>query len=167
MINLPRWARPALIATVWAGALPLCPLLPGVAIPPPPERPPQELVLPGDGCTVSLEDEVRAYDYVLVTFAGEVGDTLSLQLTDSQWLLRFNIDAPSGSRLIETGISGAQAFRLLLPETGRYRLYVVMIAEEARRGTAAKFTLDVSRQSNGSTLAPLEKRCPPTKESNE
>jgi hypothetical protein len=160
MINLPRWARPALIATVLAGALPLCPLFPGVAIPPPPERPPQALVLPGDGCTVSLKDEVRAYDYVLVTFAGEAGDTLNLQLTDSQWLLRFNIDAPSGSRLIETGISGPRAFRLLLPETGRYRLYVVMIGDAARRGTAAKFTLDVSRQSKGGTLAPLGQPCP-------
>ncbi len=112
-----------------------------VAIPPPPPRSAEQLDLPADGSERSVSGEVRAYQPVPVEFAGSAGDELILLLTEDARLLVLDFEAPSGLRWIQGARPSTDGLRLLLPETGRYRIDVVMTGDAARTGKRAAFTL--------------------------
>ena len=111
------------------------------AIPPPPARPELVLDLHVDGGTRVIEDEVRAYQAVPLSFHANAADELLVWLVDSERLLLLDVEAPSDLRWVSGAVPGPDGLRLRLMETGVYRLYVVMTGDAARMGKAARFQL--------------------------
>ena len=131
-----RWLALLLAASVGLSAV-----VPASAIPPPPERQALRLHLPADGREILVEDEVRAYQFFPLDFAARAGDQLLLWLSDAESLLVVDLQGPSGTRLVQGARSGPDGLWLFLPETGAYRLNVVMSGDAARIGKAARFRL--------------------------
>jgi hypothetical protein len=111
------------------------------AIPPPPARSELVLDLHADGGTRVIEDEVRAYQAVSLTFHANAGDELLVWLADSERLLVLDVEAPSDLRWVSGAVPGPDGLRLRLIETGVHRMYVVMTGDAARVGKAARFQL--------------------------
>ena len=84
---------------------------------------------------------MRAYRQVPLAFETSAGDELILWLKDTENQLVLDVEAPSGLRWIQGAKPGADGLRLRLPETGTYRLSVVMSGDAARSGTKARFQL--------------------------
>jgi hypothetical protein len=119
----------------------LCWAAPSGAVPPPPPHPLVKVELHPDGSERVVNNEVRAYRQVPLAFEASTGDELLLWLTDSGGLLVLDLEAPSGQRWIQGARPGTDGLRLLLAETGVYRLYVVMSGDAARTGRKAAFQL--------------------------
>jgi hypothetical protein len=130
----------------------LCGAAPSAAVPPPEPHPLVTIDLNPDGSAHLVENEVRAYRQVPLAFEASTGDELLLWLTDSGGLLVLDLEAPSGQRWIQGARPGTDGLRLLLAETGVYRLYVAMSGDAARTGRKATFQLRL-----------MLRRFPPTK----
>ena len=129
------------MALLLAASVGLSAMVPASAIPPPPERQAVTLHLPADGREIVVEDEVRAYQFFPLDFVARAGDQLLLWLSDAESLLVVDLQGPSGTRLVQGARSGPDGLWLLLPETGVYRLNVVMSGDAARIGKTARFQL--------------------------
>ena len=114
---------------------------PASAIPPPPPRPQVVLDLRPDGSERIVEDEVRAYQYVPLSFHARAGDELLLSMATGEHPLVLDLEAPSGLRWIVGASPGPDGMRLRMMETGVHRLYVVMSSDAARAGRTAGFRL--------------------------
>ena len=123
-----------------AGVGLLAPTL-ATAIPPPVARPELALYLHADGGIRVIDDEVRAYQAVPLSFHADAADELLVWLVDSERLLALDVEAPSERRWVSGAVPGPDGLRLRLMETGVYRLYVVMTGDAARVGKAARFQL--------------------------
>ena len=119
----------------------LCGAFPSGAVPPPPPLPVEKVELPPDGSERVVNNEVRAYRQVPLAFEASAGDELILWLKDTETQLVLDVEAPSGLRWIQGAKPGADGLRLRLPETGTYRLSVVMSSDAARTGRKARFQL--------------------------
>jgi hypothetical protein len=114
---------------------------PAGAVPPPEPYAEERIDLSPHGSAHVVYNEVRAYRQVPLAFEASTGDELMLSLTDSGCLLVLDLEAPSGQRWIQGAKPGTDGLRLRLPETGAYRLYVVMSSDPARTGKTADFQL--------------------------
>ena len=119
----------------------LCGASPSGAVPPPPPLLVEKVELPPDGSERVVNNEVRAYRQVPLAFDASAGDEMRLWLTESGGLLVLDLEASSGQRWIQGAKAGADGLRLLLAETGVYRLYVAMSGDAARTGRKAAFQL--------------------------
>lgn len=126
---------------LWCAGLGLLGPTLATAIPPPLARPPLVLDLHADGGTRTIEDEVRAYQAVPVSFHANAADELLVWLADGERLLVLDVESPSDLRWVSGAVPGPDGLRLRLMETGVYRLFVVMTGDAARRGKAARFQL--------------------------
>ncbi len=133
-----RFARRLLLWCAGVGLL--VPTL-ATAIPPPPARPELVLDLHAGGDARGIEDEVRAYQAVPVSFRANAADELLVWLVDSERLLVLDVEAPSDLRWVSGAMPGPDGLRLRLMETGVYRVFVVMTGDAARLGKAARFQL--------------------------
>jgi len=88
-----------------------------------------------------VEDEVRAYQYVPLSFHASAGDELLLSMATGEHPLVLDLEAPSGLRWIVGASPGPDGMRLRMMETGVHRLYVVMSSDAARTGRTAGFRL--------------------------
>jgi hypothetical protein len=99
------------------------------------------LDLHADGGTRVIEDEVRAYQAVPLSFHANAADELLVWLVDSERLLVLDVESPSDLRWVSGAVPGPDGLRLRLMEAGVYRVYVVMTGDAARVGMAARFQL--------------------------
>jgi hypothetical protein len=115
------------------------------AVPPPPDREPRVLTLT-PGRAVRVEDRVLAYDHPVFAFDARRGERLLVQLEDPTSTLMVALEAPSGARVLEGAQPAAGGLQMLLNETGRWRVSVLMDGEAARRGSRAPFVLSLERR---------------------
>lgn len=149
---IPLWR--SLWCCAWGGAsLAGCVLafvaLPADAIPPPPDRPLQTIVFPGNGCSILVEGSVLAYDQPVFAFSGRSADLLRLMLVNPDPALEFNLETASGL-VVAAGIGfGSGDAQLRLPESGVYHLRVLIDGNAARHGRKANFQLRLAKGPNG------------------
>ena len=115
------------------------------AIPPPPDREPRVVTL-APGRAVRLEDRVLAYDHPVFAFDARTGERLLLRLDDPTSTLMVALEAPSGARVLDGARPVAGGLQMLLNETGRWRVSVLMDGEAARQGAHASFALSLERR---------------------
>jgi hypothetical protein len=121
-------------------ALLLCAAGAAQCVPPPPQRDARVVDLRGDA-EASLEGEVRAYDGESIAFDARAGETLVARLVDTAGVLSLSLESPSGAPLINGARPAADGLRVVLAESGTWRVRVRMDAEAARRGRSARFEL--------------------------
>jgi len=115
------------------------------AIPPPPDREHRVVTL-APGRAVRVQDRVLAYDHPVFAFDARRGERLLLQLEDPTSTLMVALDAPSGARVLDGARPAAGGLQMLLNETGRWRLSLLMDGDAARRGARAPFALSLERR---------------------
>ncbi len=114
---------------------------PAAAVPPPALRAERLLELVPNTQEQWVLDTVRAYQPVPVIFAAQAGDRLLLRLKDAERVLVLQFDAPSGLPWISGVVPGPDGIEIWFTQTGVHRLLVLMSADPARAGRAAKFEL--------------------------
>jgi hypothetical protein len=133
-------------------ALPLAALLllgaaATTAVPPPPEREARIVELrAGADDAARVEGEVRAYDGESIVFEARAGEALLARLDDAGGVLSLSLEAPSGARLFDGARPAADGLRVVLAESGAWRLRVRMDADAARSGRSARFVLALRLQ---------------------
>jgi hypothetical protein len=95
---------------------------------------------------VRVQDRVLAYDHPVFAFDARRGERLLLQLEDPTSTLMVALDAPSGARVLDGARPAAGGLQMLLNETGRWRLSLLMDGDAARRGARAPFALSLERR---------------------
>jgi hypothetical protein len=111
-----------------------------LAVPPPPQREARVVDLRGADET-ALEGEVRAYDGESFEFEAHAGEVLLARMVDAGGVLSLSLESPSGAPLIDGARPAADGLRVVLAESGTWRVWVRMDAEAARRGRSARFVL--------------------------
>lgn len=128
-------------------ALPLAALLllgaaAATAVPPPPEREARIVDLrAGVDDEARVEGEVRAYDGESIVFEARAGEALLARLDDAGGVLSLSLETPSGVPLIDGARPAADGLRVVLAESGAWRLRVRIDADAARSGRSARFVL--------------------------
>ena len=115
------------------------------AVPPPPDREHRVVTL-APGRAVRVQDRVLAYDHPVFSFDARKGERLVVQLEDSTSTLMVALEAPSGASVLDGARPGRAGLQMLLNETGRWRVSVLMDGEAARRGAHASFALSLERR---------------------
>lgn len=115
------------------------------AIPPPPDREPRVVTL-APGGAVRVEDHVLAYNHPVFAFDARTGERLLLRLEDPTSTLRVALEAPSGAKVLDGARPVAGGLQILLNETGRWRVSVLMDGDAARQGADASFALSLERR---------------------
>jgi hypothetical protein len=115
------------------------------AIPPPPDREPRVVTL-APGRAVRVDDLVLAYDHPVFAFDARRGERLLVQLEDPTSTLMVALEAPSGARVLDGARPAAGGLQMLLNESGRWRVSVLMDGDAARRGARASFALSLERR---------------------
>jgi hypothetical protein len=131
----------AVTAVVLFAAAGLSGIPPVHAVPPPPPLPETVIDLRAGGPERVVNDEVRAYQAVPISFEATAADELLLWLTDAEGLLVIDLEGPSGPRWLAGARPGPDGLRIRLTETGVHRVHVVMTGDASRRGRAARFLL--------------------------
>jgi len=129
--------RAAALALVVA----LASMAPAHAVAPPVPRDAIEIDFRTGGDERIVEDVVRPYQPLELTWRADAGAVLLLWLADADRSLVLHVVTPSGTRWIEGAQSGPDGLRLNLAESGVHRLLVAVSADAARAGKAAAFRL--------------------------
>ncbi|MGZ8273279.1 MAG: hypothetical protein ACXW2G_08890 [Burkholderiaceae bacterium] len=114
---------------------------PAHAVAPPVPRATIELDFRSGGDERVIEEVVRPYQPLELTWHADAGAVLLLWLTDTDRLLVLHVVTPSGVRWIEGAQAGPDGLRLNLVETGVHRMYVAVSTAAARAGKAEAFRL--------------------------
>jgi hypothetical protein len=119
---------------------------PAHAVAPPVPREAIELDFRTGGDERVINEVVRPYQPLELTWRADAGAVLLLWLTDADRLLVLHVVTPSGTRWIEGAQSGPDGLRLSLAESGVHRIHVAVSADAARTGKAAAFQLRMRLQ---------------------
>ena len=111
------------------------------AIPPPPQRPVTEIDLRAGGPERVVNDEVRAYQAVPISFEATAANELLIWLIEAEGLLVIDLQGPSGPQWLGGARPGPDGLRIRLMESGVHHVYVTMTGDAARQGRAARFLL--------------------------
>jgi len=118
-----------------------------MAVPPPPEREDRIVDLrAGADDEAKVEGDVRAYDGESIVFEARAGDALLARLEDADGVLSLSLEAPSGAPLFDGARPAADGLRVVLAESGAWRLRVRMDGDAARGGRSARFMLALRLQ---------------------
>ena len=93
-----------------------------------------------------VDDLVLAYDHPVFAFDARRGERLLVQLEDPTATLMVSLEAPSGARVLDGARPAAGGLQMLLNESGRWRVSVLMEGDAARRGARASFALSLERR---------------------
>ena len=124
----------------------LATIAPAHAVAPPVPRDAIEVDFRTGGDERIIEEVVRPYQPLELTWRADAGAVLLLWLTDADRSLVLHVVTPSGMRWIEGAQSGPDGLRLNLAESGVHRIYVSVSADAARAGKAAAFRLRMRLQ---------------------
>ena len=117
---------------------------PSNAVAPPVPRDAIELDFRTGGDERVIEEVVRPYQPLEVTWHADAGAVLLIWLTDAERSLVLHVVTPSGLRWIEGAQAGPDGLRLSLVESGVHRIYVAVSADAARAGKAKALRLRMS-----------------------
>ncbi|TNC65375.1 SH3 domain-containing protein [Rubellimicrobium roseum] len=109
----------------------------------------------------SISDEVTGRESVSYLVGAQAGQVMSVVLSSDSTAVYFNLYAPGrgpGDEALAIGELQPEINRWegVLPASGTYTVSVFLVRSAARRGEAARYTLDIAIPPDGSWAEPVE-----------